>query len=115
MTPNRLAQIIARALMGVGLGVGALAVAVWMFNITIDVPAWMWRVAVVKLGLVAGLGLLGAGAVLLRYLRRTQDRANAQFAGRSPNESLPLPNWPSTGAPKEKAAKKETTQRRGTP
>lgn len=90
MTGDRLAQLLARALMGLGLVVGALAMGLWVFDIQIEIPHWMWRVAIVKLTLAGALGMLVTGAALLRHLRRAEAR---ELARRTPDAQLPAPNW----------------------
>ncbi len=86
MSRNRLAQLVARAMMTVGLGVGALAIGLWVFDIQIELPAWMWRVAIAKLTLAGAAGLLVVGATLLRHLRRAEQARHASDGALLPDE-----------------------------
>jgi hypothetical protein len=62
---------ISRALLGLGAVVGVLGVVVWAADSSLlNVPDWMVRIAMLKLTLVASLGLLGAGALLGRHARQ---------------------------------------------
>jgi hypothetical protein len=62
---------ISRALLALGAVVGVLGVAVWAADSSLlNVPDWMVRIAMLKLTLVASLGLLGAGAYLGRHARQ---------------------------------------------
>jgi hypothetical protein len=112
MSGSRLAQLLARGLMALGLGVGALAMGLWVFDIRIDIPAWMWRVAVVKLTLAGALGMIVTGAALLRHLRRGEQR---DLVRRTPDEQLPEPNWNSAVRPREADAVVRTSNSSRTP
>ena len=93
--------------MGLGLGVGALAVTIWALGVRIDVPMWMWRVAVLKLSLAAAIGGMAAGAMLLRHLRRTEQRER-----QAPNEdmrALAAPVWNPVAEQREPAPQRITT------
>jgi hypothetical protein len=110
MTRETLARFAARAAMVVGLGVGMLAIVVWSFGVRIQVPEWMWRVAIVKIGLAAALGLIGAGALLLRRLRRDEDKV----AGREPRSDQPpaalgAPAWDPSKQKRERDYARLTT------
>ncbi|MGH7712860.1 MAG: hypothetical protein ACREOG_16340 [Gemmatimonadaceae bacterium] len=86
----------ARALMALGLSVGVLAIGFWTFNIQVDVPAWMWRVAAIKLALAGAAGLIATGAVLLRYVRQSP----AEHTAKSVRE-LAAPQWTSSARPRK--------------
>lgn len=85
--------------MALGLAVGALAIGLWTFDIHIDVPAWMWRIAAIKLLLAGAAGLIAGGAVLLRYVRQA---ASQTAAAESPLE-LRAPQWAPTARQRERA------------
>jgi hypothetical protein len=106
MAGQTVARFLARAVMALGLLVGVLAIGAWALDIQLQVPAWMWRVAVVKLGLVAAGGMIAAGALLQRYINRSQ------YAGDRPDESpreLGAPIWPASTRPREHAPQPITT------
>lgn len=94
MRGRRLATMLARVGMGLGLALGAAAIVVWALDIRIDVPPWMWRIAVVKLVLAAGLGWIAAGALILRHLRRSEQREEQSV----PDEQLRALGAPSVTA-----------------
>lgn len=110
MSEKRLARFIARATMVVGLGVGVLAIAVWNFGLRIQVPEWMWRVAMVKIGLATALGLIGAGALLLRGLKRSE-RAGALDEAQPDEQprALAAHRWEPTTPPRERELARLTT------
>jgi hypothetical protein len=57
---------VSRTLMYVGTGLAVVAVAAWTFDAMPAMPEWMLRLAIYKLTLASGAGLLIAGAVLRR-------------------------------------------------
>ena len=65
-----LASRIARALLVLGVVIGAAGVAAFVLDLRINFPDWMIRVAMIKLVIVASLGLFGAGALLGRHASR---------------------------------------------
>jgi len=88
MVPGRkFGQFAARLLMAAGLGAGIVGVLVWTFGLRIHVPEWMWRVAAVKLTFAAAVGLVAAGALLLRHLKK-RERMETALGGPQPNEPL---------------------------
>jgi hypothetical protein len=82
--------------MALGLAVGALAIGLWTFDIQIDVPAWMWRVAAIKLVLAASAGLIATGAVLLRYVRQSPRAGVDTLLHNAAPPALGVPPWPQT-------------------
>lgn len=86
MPGRKFAHFAARVLMTAGLGAGILGVVLWTFGIRIHVPEWMWRVAAVKLTFAAAIGLVAAGALLLRHLRK-RERTDMSLSSVSPDES----------------------------
>lgn len=63
---------IARVLMGLGVTVGVTAAGLAALDIQLNIPDWMIRVAMIKLGFIAAAGLLTAGALLGRHARSKQ-------------------------------------------
>jgi hypothetical protein len=111
MPSRRLVRIVARALMALGLSVGVLAIGLWTFDIKIEVPAWMWRVAAIKLGLAAAGGLIAAGAVLLRYVRQSSRGGPPGAEAALPDEShraLAVPPWPPSATLRERTPDRVT-------
>ena len=110
MTESRLPLIVGRALMAVGLGVGVLAMVMWTLDITIDVPAWMWRVAAIKLTLASSIGFIASGALLLRHLKRAQrDPGPGSGPPDDPPRELGAPIWPPTTRQRTRAPQRVTT------
>ena len=101
-----MARFVARAVMTLGLLVGVLAIGVWALDIQLQVPAWMWRVALVKLGLVAAGGMIAAGALLQRYIKRSPHASG--LPDELPRE-LGAPIWPASTRPREHAPQRITT------
>ncbi len=87
MRGGKFAHFAARVLMTAGLGAGILGIVLWTFGIRIDVPEWMWRVAAVKLTFAAAIGLVAAGALLLRHLKK-RERMDTSPSSGLPNESV---------------------------
>jgi hypothetical protein len=83
---RKFGQFAARLLMAAGMGAGIVGVLVWTFGLRIHVPEWMWRVAAVKLTFAAAGGLVAAGALLLRHLKKRERMETA--LGAQPNEPL---------------------------
>lgn len=106
MTAPRVARFVARAVMALGLGVGVLAIGVWALDIQLQVPEWMWRVAVVKLGLIAAGGMIAAGALLQRYVKGSQH--GPILPDESP-QALGAPDWPPVQRQREHASQRITT------
>jgi len=82
---RKFGQFAARLLMAAGMGAGIVGVLVWTFGLRIYVPEWMWRVAAVKLTFAAAAGLVAAGALLLRHLKK-RERMETALGGAQPNE-----------------------------
>ena len=108
MPGPRVARFVARAVMALGLGVGVLAIGVWALDIQLQVPEWMWRVAVVKLGLVAAGAMIAAGALLQRYVKGSQHSHGPMLPDESP-PALGAPVWPPVQRPREHAPQRITT------
>ena len=108
MAGPRLARFLARAVMALGLVVGVGAIGVWALNIQLHVPAWMWRVAVVKLGLVAAGAMIAAGALLQRYLKKSQYARGTLLPDESPR-AFGAPVWPPAMRPRQRTPQQVTT------
>ena len=65
MTVGRLS----RFLLLLGAGVGILGVSVWALELQVNLPDWVVRIAMLKLTLIASLGLLAGGALVGRQAR----------------------------------------------
>ena len=87
MPGRKFGQFAARVLMAAGLAAGIVGVLVWSFGVRIHLPDWMWRVAAVKLTLASAVGLVAAGALLLRHLKK-RERMETALGGPQPNEPL---------------------------
>ena len=61
---------LSRALLVMGAAVGLVGIAVFALDLRINIPDWMIRIAMIKLTVVASLGLLGAGALVGRHVKR---------------------------------------------
>ena len=61
---------LSRVLLALGAGVGLLGVAVWALELQVNLPDWIVRVAMLKLTLIASVGLLAGGAVVGRHARQ---------------------------------------------
>ncbi len=86
MLRRNLAHLGARILMAAGLGAGLLGILIWNFGFRVRVPDWMWRVAAVKLTFAAAAGLIIAGALLLRRVKKAE-RVGERVLHPSPNEA----------------------------
>lgn len=64
---HRIAQIL---MIGGALG-AVVGVGAWVFDVIPAMPAWMLRIAVYKLTIGAGVGMLFVGAAIRRTLRTT--------------------------------------------
>ena len=97
MPETRLARFIARASMALGLAVGIVSIAVWNFGLTIHSTPWLMRVAFAKLGLAVAAGMIGIGAVVLRYIRRAE-RGRDSDSALSDEElrAIDIPVWDPT-------------------
>jgi len=69
MSGRSAADRASRALMLAGGAIAIVAVGAWVLDLLPVVPAWMLRLAVYKIALASGAGLIIAGAVLRRSLR----------------------------------------------
>jgi len=69
VTARYVADRASRALMLVGGAVAIVAIGAWLFDVLPNMPTWMLRLAVYKLALASGAGLMIAGAVVRRSLR----------------------------------------------
>lgn len=97
--------------MTAGLGVGTLGILMWSFGFRINVPDWMWRVAAVKLTFAAAVGLVAAGALLLRHLKR-RERMDVSLGSAPPDESaraLGAASWTPEWRPREQEPQRITT------
>ena len=67
------ASFAARALLGLGLTVGVAATVAWFAGFDPNtLPPELLKIAAYKLTALAAFGLIGAGAVMLRYARRAE-------------------------------------------
>ncbi|MGH7696943.1 MAG: hypothetical protein ACRENH_18270 [Gemmatimonadaceae bacterium] len=111
MPGRKFARFAARVLMTAGLGAGILGVLMWSFGIRFHVPDWMWRVAAVKLTFAAAVGLVAAGALLLRHLKKSE-RMDASLGSALPDESaraLGAASWTPEWRPREQEPQRITT------
>ncbi|MEA3244520.1 MAG: hypothetical protein U9Q74_00040 [Gemmatimonadota bacterium] len=92
-TEEEVVARVAGALLAAGAVVAALGVGAWVLDLLPPMPAWMLRLAVYKLTLAAGAGLMIAGAVLRRQLR--------EAARRDGRESVAPGKPPMLGEPRE--------------
>ena len=60
---------LSRLLLLLGAGVGLLGVGVWALELEMNLPDWLVRIAMLKLTLIASLGLLAGGALIGRQSR----------------------------------------------
>lgn len=60
---------VARALMGLGVTVGVVAASLGVIDVQLNLPDWLIRVAMIKLGFIAAGGLLAGGALMARHAR----------------------------------------------
>jgi len=92
---RRGAERVSRALLYGGTALAVVAVGAWVLDVIPDVPEWMLRIAVYKLALGSGLGLMIAGAVLRRSLRETPapaGRAVPPALGEGNSPPIPPPH-----------------------
>jgi hypothetical protein len=97
MSGRSVADRASRALMLAGGAIAIVAVGAWVLDVLPDVPAWMLRLAIYKLTLASGAGLIIAGAVLRRSIRgatippSSPPGAGTLGAGSAPNASTRKP------------------------
>ena len=60
---------LSRLLLLLGAGIGILGVSVWALELQLNLPDWLVRIAMLKLTLIASMGLLAGGALVGRQAR----------------------------------------------
>ena len=76
-----------RALLGIGLTVGVVAAVAWIAGFAPSkLPPVLLDIAAYKLALLAAVGLMAAGAAVVRSARRAELQRSRELAARSVNE-----------------------------
>lgn len=103
-TEREVVERVASTLLVIGAAVGALGIGAWAFDLLPPVPEWMLRLAVYKLTLASGAGLMVAGAVLRRQMRAAARRDARLHAGMESREALGAPSDVPAPARRERVA-----------
>ncbi|MEO7359312.1 MAG: hypothetical protein ABI120_03225 [Gemmatimonadaceae bacterium] len=70
-----------RGLLGIGLGVGVIASIAWIAGFSPSkLPPVLLDIAAYKLALIAAVGLMGAGAAVVRSARRSEVQRSRELA-----------------------------------